>query len=117
MTYRHFRKVVNIVTRNGRACLVCSKEIDDLQKAIIILDDPLQRANMDNFRLRHNLCVRSKYRPVVSPDTLVKLIEAMIADDLKICVVCRKSWVDVEFEHLVLAERSGVRKVLHLVCL
>lgn len=116
MTERHLRRVYRLIERGMGACIVCDRRIDSIDKALIVVLDNTKPGTMHNLGLRHATCSRSKYRPVHPPDELVQIVEWIITSTHKECVVCKKSVVDVEFEHLVLVVRGSVKNVAHLVC-
>mgnify|MGYP003395129879 CR=1 FL=1 len=118
MTNRHLRRVVNLVKQGKGSCIVCGHAVQpkDFEKAIVTLLDNRVASIVHNMTLRHGHCTRSAYRPVVSPDNIVKLVEAMIEAEYKLCPICRKSWVLCEIEELVLVERRETKDVAHLVC-
>ena len=80
MTNRHLRRVVNLVKQGKGSCIVCGRALkpEELEKAIVTLLDNRVASIVNNMALRHGHCTRSAYRPIVSPDNIVKLVEAMI---------------------------------------
>ena len=119
-SYAHKRLVFNLIKHGRLSCVVCDKPVqaDDSPDIRIILIDNTQPRVVTNMALRHRLCERSKYRPSINPQDMVKLVETMIASKYKLCVVCGQSWANIEeFEHLALVEKDGVLEVVHLVCL
>lgn len=112
---RRRRLINNITLRLGAGCIVCGKVIERVNDMVIVERVNSHGRRIANLALRHSVCQRSKYRPVERD--IVTLIETMIASEYKLCPLCKKSWVPCELEELVLVERSGVKDVVHLVCI
>ena len=116
MTYQHRRIVHNLLLRGCLACVVCKNSIDETDDLRIVLIDSTCARRMDNMRLRHALCQHSKYQPTPIGSTEL-LIDLMITSPLKLCSVCKKSWVGSELEDLTVGGVGSVKGVLHRVCL
>ena len=121
-SWAHKRLVFNLIKRRGDCaeCFVCGKPVqaDDSEDIRVIIVDSTKPRIITNLALRHRLCERSKYRPAINPQDMVRLVETMISSKHKLCAICGRSYANVEeFEHLTLVEHNSVVDVAHLTCM
>lgn len=115
---RNAATIRNLIYRGQGDCIKCTRPVEFADAVLTRRDLSNKSEVIANQCLRHKWCGVSKYRPVHSPNILIKLIETMIADQVKVCPVCKTSWTNVDdMDDLILAEYRGIQKVIHATCL